>query len=107
LVREYQKPIENRAVLGSVLLPLLALAFGCSGEGPPEHSDVGEANQPIYNAGDGLVALDNAVHPQAFQLSGPHGCSASLIASNVVITAAHCTNANTGASVPYVLDQST
>lgn len=58
-------------------------------------------------ASDGLAQEDAGAHPQVFWMSTPGGCTASLIASNVILTAAHCNAVvdgpiTTDELVPYV-----
>jgi hypothetical protein len=61
------------------------------------------ASQAVYNAGDGLAGPDNQRHPQAVYIQGPgRTCSASVLASNIVISAGHCVNANPGAGDDFV-----
>ncbi|MBI4701657.1 MAG: hypothetical protein HY744_10955 [Deltaproteobacteria bacterium] len=84
-------------------LALLALAGGCGPVEDDEPEQLGGAAQPIYNAGDGLAADDNGAHPQAVWIvrSDNSRGSAFLVASNVVLTAAHATAVGEGIYTPY------
>ena len=65
----------------------------------------GIAQSRLFNAGDGHATADVQAHPQIFTLSGGNSCTAWLAASNVAITAGHCTHAgaiNPPNDVPYV-----
>lgn len=77
----------------------VALGLGCSGEvsvAPPSGEELGQATAPIYIGDDGHAKLDGQEHPQVVKIStfnftkGPGSCTASLVASNVLLTAAHC-----------------
>ncbi|MBI4701530.1 MAG: hypothetical protein HY744_10280 [Deltaproteobacteria bacterium] len=76
---------------GALALP--ALAGGCGSVEDDEPGQLGRAAQPIYNAGDGLAADDTGAHPQAVWVKRSDNAvgSAFLVASNVVLTAAHAT----------------
>jgi hypothetical protein len=75
---------------------------GCNDSDLPDRT--GEARARIYNAGDGLVQNDNNAHPQVFTIfpSNIPFCTASLIASNVVLTAAHCLGTASGPQSVFV-----
>jgi hypothetical protein len=88
------------------IVPALALA-ACA---DPEVVERGRA--PIYDSGNQLVTPDARAHPQVFVLEVQFdggwqsvGCTASLIAPDVVMTAAHCVH-ESGDDVlegPYVV----
>ena len=88
------------------LVPVLALT-ACT---DPEIVERREA--PIYDDGNGLVTSDSRVHPQVFVIDVLYdggwqsvGCTASLVAPDVVMTAAHCVH-DSGDDVlegPYVV----
>ena len=83
---------------------LLLVVAGCSLDSEGQEPDVGAVGQPIYNAGDGMAVDDAHAHPQVFTVQSPiwRG-TGSLVASNVVLTAAHVTATSLTPGDPYVL----
>lgn len=60
--------------------------------------DAGSARSPIYDA-DEDAEPDNKEHPQVVSVDG--GCTGWLAASNVIVTAAHCLDADAGNPLPH------
>ncbi len=79
----------------------------CTAVGGCQMDDVGSEEQPLYGApGDLLVTDDNNAHPQVVLVKNfaKSWCTGSIIASNKVLTAAHCVFGAPANNVDVYLD---
>lgn len=94
--------------IGRTGLPLAIVLFaGCGGD--RESTDpVGSIASPIYapDAGDPTVIPDDRMHPQVVSIKAKRPnewqtfCTATIIASNKVLTAAHCVDPLANGTLP-------